>query len=67
MSTDEIVTPHWIGCQRTAHTLPVPDSREHDFMLDQTVVLRLHDIGMSFRTRMKISLCHSYWDELAPV
>ena len=70
MSTDVIVTLYhailnWIP--KTAHGLPVPDSRESDFMLERTAIPRSHDIGMSFRTVMKISLRYSYRGELAPV
>ena len=56
---------NWIS--KTAHALPVPDSRENDFMLERMPVPRLHDIGMCFRTGMKISLRYSYQGELAPV
>ena len=56
---------NWIS--KTAHGLPVADSQESDFMLERTAVLRLHDIGMSFRTGMKISLRYSNRGELAPV
>ena len=59
MSTDVIV--------KTAHGLLVLDSRESDFMMERTAVPRSHDIGMSFRTGMKISLRYSYRGELAPV
>ena len=48
------------------YALPVPDSRKSDFILEQTVVPRLHHIGMS-RTRMKISLRYSYRGECAAV
>ena len=51
---------------KTALALPVPDSRESDFMLERTAAPRLHDIGMSFRTGMKISLQYSYRSELVP-
>ena len=56
---------NWIS--KSAHALAVPDSRESDFMLERTAVPRLHDIGMSFRTGMKISLRYSYRGELPPV
>ena len=56
---------NWIST--TAHAFPVPDSRESDFMLERTAVPRLHDIGMCFHTRMKISLRYSYRGGLAPV
>ena len=49
------------------YVLLVPDSRESDFMPERTVVPRLHDIAMSFRTGMKISLQLSYRVELARV
>ena len=52
---------------KTAHALPVLDSQESDFMLERTAVPRLHDIGMSFRSGMKISLRYSNRGELAPV
>ena len=52
---------------KTKHALPVLDSRESDFMPEQTVVLCLRDIGMSFLTGMKISLRYCDWGELAPV
>ena len=56
---------NWIS--KTAHALPVPDSRESDFILERTPVPCLHDTGMCFRTGMKISLRYSYRSELAPV
>ena len=56
---------NWIW--KTALAVPVPDSRESDLMLERTAVPRLHDIGMSFRTGMKISLRYSNRGELAPV
>ena len=56
---------NWIS--KTALAVPVPDSRESDLMLERTAVPRLHDIGMSFRTGMKISLRYSNRGELAPV
>ena len=56
---------NWIS--KTVHALPVPDSRESDFMLERTAVPSLHDIGMSFRTGMKILLRYSYRGELALV
>ena len=52
---------------KTAHALPVPDSRESDLMPERTVVTRLHDNGMSFRTGMKISIRYSDCSKLAPV
>ena len=52
---------------KTLHAQTVPDSRESDIMLERTVVPRLHDIGMSFRTAIKISLRYSYQGELVPV
>ena len=52
---------------KTALALPVPDSQESDFMLERTAVPRLHDIGKSFRTEMKISLRYSYRGEFTPV
>ena len=55
----------WIS--KTVHALSVLDSQESDFMRERTAVPRLHDIGMSFRTGMKISPRYSYWGELAPV
>ena len=48
----------------TAHALPIPDSQESDFM---PALTRLHDIGMSFRTGMKISVRYRYRGEFAPV
>ena len=68
MSTNMIVTPmilDWMS--KNVHALPVPDFQEGDFMLERTAVPRLHDIGMSFRTGMKISPRYSYRGELAPV
>ena len=68
MSSDVIVTSlllDWIP--KTAHTLPVPDSEESDFMLERTTVPRLHDVEISFRNGIKISLRYSYLGELAPV
>ena len=71
---DEIFNPRlhegfallvWIS--KTTHALSVPDFRESDFMPERTVVPRLHDIRMSFRTGMKTSLRYSYRGELAPV
>ena len=56
---------NWIS--KTAYALFVSDSRESDFMLERTAVPRLHDIGKSFRTGMKISPRYSYRGELAPV
>ena len=44
---------------KTTHAQPVPHSRENDFMPERTVVPRLHDKGMSFRTGMKILLLDS--------
>ena len=35
---------------KTVHALPVPVSRESDFMLERTAAPRLHDIGTSFRS-----------------
>ena len=55
----------WIS--KTVHALPVLDSQESYFMLERTAVPRLHDIGMSFRTGVKISPQYSYRGELAPV
>ena len=52
---------------KNARALPVPDSKGSDFMLERTAEPRLHDIGMSFRTGMKISPRYSYRGELAPV
>ena len=52
---------------KITHALPVPDCRESDFTSRRTVVSRLHDIEMSFRTGMKISLRYSNRCELAPV
>ena len=48
---------------KTMHVL----SQESDFTPEWTVIQRLHDIGMSFCTRIKISLQYSNWGELAPV
>ena len=62
---DHDATLDWMS--NTAHTPPISDCRERHFILEQTVVLRLHDIGMSFRTGMKISLCYSNRDEIALV
>ena len=68
MSTDVIVTPLYLDwIPRTAHALPVPDSLESDFMLEQTAAPRLHYIGIRLHTGMKFSLRHSYLGELAPV
>ena len=50
---------------KATHASPVPDST--DFKPERTVVPRLHDIRMSFRTGNKISLRYSNWGELAPV
>ena len=55
----------WIS--KSAHALPVLDSQESNFMPERTAVPRLHDIGMSFRTGMKIWPRYSYRGELAPV
>ena len=67
MSTDVIMTLllllDWI--LKTAHALPVPDSQTSDFMLERTAVPRFHDIEMSFRTGIKISLRYSYLGVLA--
>ena len=52
---------------KNAHALPIPDSQESDFMLERPAVPHLHDIGMSFRTGMKISPWYSYQGELALV
>ena len=52
---------------KATHALPAPDSQESDFMLQRTVVPHLHDIGVSFRFRMKILLRYSDRGELAPV
>ena len=41
---------------KTTHALHAPDSQESDFMLRRTAVPCLHDIGMGFRTGMKVSL-----------
>ena len=60
MSADAWLNKH-------THALPVPDSRESDFMPERTVVQRLHDIGTGFRTGVKISLRYSNRGELAPV
>ena len=65
MLTDVIVMPHWMS--KTVHALPIPNSQESDFMLEQTAVPRLHDIGMSFHAGMKILSQYSYQCELAPV
>ena len=68
MSADIMVMPFWIfRMSKTTHALSVPDYRERDFMLEQTVVQHLHDIGMSFHTGMRILLQYSDWDELTPV
>ena len=56
---------YWMS--KTAHVLTVPDSQESDFMMERTAVPRLYDIGVSFRTGMKISPRYSYRGELAPV
>ena len=67
MSTNVIRDANLYWISKTAHALPVLDSRESDFMLERTPVPRLHDIGMCFRIGMKISLRYSYRGELAPV
>ena len=38
---------------KTTHALPVPDSRESDFMPERTVVPHSYDIGMSFLPERK--------------
>ena len=53
--------------RKTTCALPIPDSRESDFMPERTVEPRLHDIGMHFGTGMKISLRYSDRGELTPV
>ena len=65
MSTNVIVMPYWMS--KTMHALPIPNSQESDFMLEQTAVPHLHDIGMSFHAGMKILSRYSYQGELAPV
>ena len=52
---------------KTPYVLSVPDSLESDFMPEQTVIPRLHDIVMSFCMGMKILLRCSDQGELAPV
>ena len=66
---DAQVTLHvyWIWMLKNERALPIPDAEESDFMLEQTAVPRLHDIGMSFPTGMKIAPQYSYRGELAPV
>ena len=62
------VPTHASQCPRPL--VPVPllyTAQESDFMPERTAVPRLHDIGMSFRTGMKISPRYSYRGELAPV
>ena len=61
----DVIINGWIP--KTAHTLPIPDPQESDLVLERTAVPCLHDIEMSFRTRMKISLRYSYLGELAPI
>ena len=46
---NRVLADVWL--KKHTHALPVPDgSRESDFMPERTVMPRLHDIGMSFRT-----------------
>ena len=70
MLTNVIVTPKWRHIRLDVEECACatfPDSQESDFMLERTALLHLHDIGMSFRTGMKILPRYSYRGELTPV
>ena len=51
----------WIS--KTAQAVSVLDSQGSGFMPERTAVSHLHDIGMSFPTKMKISPRYSYRGE----
>ena len=67
MPTIMIVMPYWIGCQRLHMCYPFQTPRRVISCWSDQAVPYLHDVGMSFRTGMKIPLWYSYCDELAPL
>ena len=67
MLADLMVSAILDWMSKTTHAPHVPDFQESDFMPEQTVVPRLHEMGRSFHTGMRISLQYSDRGELAPV